>query len=158
MMERYNLIIHNEEFRNLLEKLRVAEEDRIFCGHEITHLLDVSRIAYIMVLEKQLNISKDVVYAAGLLHDIGRVAQYEQGLEHHMESARIAKKIMAECGYEEAEIQAATEAIKSHRNEQSENVLNEILYKADKLSRNCFMCDAYTECNWAESKKNRGVM
>lgn len=157
-MERYNLIIHNEEFRELLKRLRVAEADRIFCGHDITHLLAVSRIAYIMVLEKKLDISKDVVYAAGLLHDIGRVAQYEQGLEHHLESARIAEKVMAECGYEENEIHVVTEAIKSHRNEQSENALNEILYKADKLSRNCFMCEAYTECNWAESKKNRGVM
>ena len=29
-----------------------------------------------------------------------------------------------------------------------------LFYRADKLSRNCFLCPAQEDCNWPEEKKN----
>ena len=34
------------------------------------------------------------------------------------------------------------------------NKLEEIIYKADKLSRQCFNCKAEKECYWSKEKKN----
>lgn len=157
-MERYNLIVQNELYIDLLKRLDVAEADRIFCRHGIGHLLDVARIAYIMVLEVGAEYSKDVVYAAGLLHDIGRVAQYETGAEHHKAGVPVAAQIMEQCGYSLEEISLVCDAIGAHRSVQEGNGLSDMLYKADKLSRNCFLCKAYDECNWNENKKNKGVI
>ena len=42
-----------------------------------------------------------MIYAAALLHDMGRVRQYRDGTEHHEESARIAARILPECGFSE---------------------------------------------------------
>ena len=50
--------------------LYITEKERIFCRHGMEHLLDVARIAYITNLEEGLGIEKDVIYAAGLLHDV----------------------------------------------------------------------------------------
>ena len=48
------------------------ELNRKFCCHNIEHSLDVARIGYIMILEQNLNIDKELFYAAALLHDAGR--------------------------------------------------------------------------------------
>lgn len=44
----------------------------------MSHLLDVARIAYIRNLEKGYGFRKDVIYAAAVLHDIGKALQYEE--------------------------------------------------------------------------------
>lgn len=157
-MERYNRIIGHETFRSLLERLNILEEQRKFCGHDLTHLLDVARIAYIMALEQKIDVKKDLIYAAGLLHDLGRVAEYESGKEHHLESARIAEEIMRDCGYLQGEIEAVKEAIMGHRKDDKQNEFAMLLYQADKLSRNCFSCKAYEACKWDEDRKNKGVV
>ena len=61
----------------------------------------MSRIAYMMVLEKNLQYSKEVIYAIGLLHDIGRVEQYEKGIGHHIASFNIAKEILKDIDFKE---------------------------------------------------------
>lgn len=158
--ERYNQIIHHPMFQECMERIALAEQTRIFCGHGLNHLLDVCRLAYIMNLEDASGIPKDVVYAAGLLHDLGRAAQYENGVDHAVESARLAPIIMEDCQYTSEEISEVTGAILHHRNEGGRarrNILGEYLYIADKRSRNCFQCKAYEECNWAKEKKNTGV-
>lgn len=170
-MERYNKILQNEEYKRLLKRLAELESDRKFCRHGLTHLTGVCRIAYIMALENNLKITKDVIYAAGLLHDIGRVAEYEKNVSHDEESARIARGVLGKCDYTEEEITLICQAIHGHRGS-AENVhtnkysydgkteldnLAYILKRADKLSRNCFDCDVYEECKWQESMKNKGI-
>ena len=77
-----------EEIRNhplyveSYKKLEHAEQERIFCCHQMEHLLDVARIAYIKSLEQKLEIRKEVIYAAALLHDIGKYRQYTEGIPH----------------------------------------------------------------------------
>ena len=113
----------------------------------------MSRIAYMMVLEKNLQYSKEVIYAIGLLHDIGRVKQYEKGIGHHIASFNIAKEILKDIDFKEEEKIMILEAIINHRNCES-NDLNHIIYKSDKLSRACYKCRAAKECNWTLEKRN----
>ena len=50
-MEYVEKLSGDREYRQLLERLKELEKDRIYCHHEIGHLLDVARIAYIENLE-----------------------------------------------------------------------------------------------------------
>lgn len=149
----------------------MLEQDRIYCRHGIDHLLAVARIGYIDILEKHLDIGRDIMYGAALLHDLGRVAQYHGNGGHHIESAKLAGQILADCGYGADEIAIIKGAIINHRQDNADaagksvekqvtqqELLSQLLYNADKKSRNCFICDAYEECNWDENKKNRGIV
>ena len=69
-MDKVNEILNNKDYKVYLEELSELEKERVFCNHTIEHFLDVSRIAYIRVLEEGLKYSKEVIYAIGLLHDI----------------------------------------------------------------------------------------
>ena len=48
------------------------------------------------------------------------------------------------------------DAIRNHRNKEiaREKTLRGVLYRADKMSRGCFCCQAEQECDWAVEKKN----
>jgi uncharacterized domain HDIG len=131
------------------------EKDRIFCRHNIEHFMDVARIAYIMVLEKGLPINKEIIYAAALLHDIGRYMQYEIGIPHEKASADISQEILRVCGFNDVEIKEITEAILNHRKYNGEpDTFGGILYRSDKLSRACYSCSSKALCNWNSEKKN----
>ncbi|WP_300696985.1 HD domain-containing protein, partial [uncultured Clostridium sp.] len=98
-MKNIDIIFNNVQYRNALKSLKEYEKDREFCNHTIEHFIDVARIAYIMVLEENLNISKEVIYAIGLLHDIGRVKQYEEGISHDIASVEMSKEILKETNF-----------------------------------------------------------
>ena len=78
-MERVNKICGHPVWKWHMERLAEYEKDRIFCRHGVEHLLDVARIAYIENLEKNSGLSKEIIYGAALLHDIGRYLQYTEG-------------------------------------------------------------------------------
>lgn len=158
-MERVDKILQHKKFRKCVKKNKKAEKKRIFCKHDMVHFLDVARIAWILNLEKGLEIKKDVVYGAALLHDIGRFKQYEDGMPHEKASAKLAPEILKDCGYTEEESAVILEAISRHRDKtaaEEENLVG-ILYLADKASRPCFSCDAEKLCNWKNDKKNVGI-
>ncbi|GAA0120796.1 MAG: HD domain-containing protein [Clostridium argentinense] len=152
--ERINKILNNEDFIKYVNELKILEEERKFCRHGIDHSLDVARIMYIKSLEENLNINKDIIYGAALLHDLGRVLQYKENIEHHKGSSIIAKDILIHCGYKEKEIEEILIAIENHRNNNKETNLSKLLYSCDKLSRLCFQCSSIDECNWKKEKKN----
>ena len=152
-MENVNIILNNKKYKQALKKIEEYEKDREFCNHTIEHFMDVSRIAYIMILEENLNFSKEIVYAIGLLHDIGRVKQYEEGIHHDIASVEISREILKETSFTKNEINIILNGIANHRKE-SDNKLEEIINKADKLSRQCFNCKAEKECYWSNEKKN----
>ncbi len=156
-MSRIDEIIRHPVFIEHMKKNEAAEQDRIFCRHDMGHLLDVARIAMLLNLEEGLGLTKELLYGAALLHDIGRHEQYEHGTPHEEAGAEIAPAILADCGYTEKETHVITEAIRQHRNKAVAECadLNGILYRADKLSRPCFYCKAKRECNWKEEKKNK---
>ena len=53
--------------------------------------MDVARIAYIENLEAQLGLEKEDIYIAALLHDLGRVDEYESGIGHHIAGRKRAR-------------------------------------------------------------------
>lgn len=156
-MDKINEIFNNKKYNDYLKRLIKLEETREFCGHNIEHFLAVSRIAYIKVLEEELPYSKEVIYAIGLLHDIGRVLEYEKNIPHNEGSVIIAKEILKETSYTNQEKDVILKAIYSHRKEVEEDTLAKIIYLSDKLSRNCFNCKAEDKCYWSKDKKNFNI-
>lgn len=161
MTYRYENILTNPVFLSTIKKIEEMEKDRFYCRHGMEHLISVARIAYIISLEEQAGLSKDIIYATALLHDIGRAAEYETGSPHNRSGAETAKDIMSECGYSEEEINVVTNSIRSHGHESCQtegSALETILCRADKLSRTCFNCMAYESCNWTDERKNNTLI
>lgn len=155
-MERVNKICTHELWKNCLSEIEELEANRMFCKHDMVHFLDVARIAYIENLEKNLEIPKEIIYAAAVLHDIGRHKQYLDGMSHDKASAKLSEEILADCGFVDEEREEIVNAIANHRNSEtaSKDDLSGILYRADKKSRNCLFCDVCEACNWSNEKKN----
>ena len=153
-MDRVNKILGHPVFVAHLTRLEALEQTRYFCRHGLPHLLDVARMMWIAALERQLPLSREVVYATALLHDLGRVEQIEKGIPHHQASAQLAARILPDTGFGEVEIAQIQAAIASHRSDGGEEILGQLLYWADKKSRACRMCPAKDECNWPDEKKN----
>lgn len=148
----------NEKFLSNMEQLKELEKDRIYCRHGMEHLLDVCRIAYIHALENDVAISKDLIYGAGLLHDIGRALEYQSHVPHDEVSVRLAREILEQSGYGMEETERICNAILGHRRWGAGDMLAKLLYEADKASRCCFACEAYSTCKWPEERKNKGVL
>lgn len=155
-MERYHKIMEHELFTEYMGQIDRLEKDRIYCRHNVNHLIDVARIAYILNLEKGMPYSKDLIYATAILHDIGKPEQYEQKIPHEITGAEKAGIVLKDCGFEDDEIRLIASAILDHRKGPKEEgrLLSEILYEADKSSRMCLFCNAKESCNWAEDRKN----
>ena len=144
-------LLKHPEFLQLQKRVQEMEQDRMYCHHELSHALDVCRMAWMMYLEEEyethlkdhwqktemeahvnalennmqitgqhvtdsqkndtdrvektylnadnIQEKKDQFYVTGLLHDIGRVAQYETGEHHSVAGVRIAKKLLMEIEY-----------------------------------------------------------
>lgn len=159
-MNRIYKIQTNPVFREQFRLLQESEADRAFCRHTMEHFLDVARLMYIYNLEENAGIDKELIYAAALLHDIGRYEQISKGTPHHISGARIAGNILGDSGFSEKEIIRICNAISSHRTKDNNqiDILAQYLYRADKQSRNCFSCPAVKECNWPQEKKNTVIL
>lgn len=155
MTERVNRILSHPVYQDCMKRLAVKEETRVYCRHGLEHQLDVARIAWIICLEEGFSIRKDVVYAAALLHDLGRAEDYE---DHDRAGAVLAERILPDCGYCPEEVLFMAEAVRRHGEETGETELGDLLHRADRLSRNCFGCTARDTCKWSEEEKNKGVM
>lgn len=174
-MNRINRIIKHALYLEFIDKIKLYEKNRIFCKHDPVHFMDVCRLAEIDWLKYRLGesegyteranseneperipINKEMLYACGLLHDIGRWQEYETGIRHEIASAKLAPEILKDCGFEKYEIEEIILAIRNHRNKEIENELSlsGFLYRADKKSRPCYLCEAEGECDWSLSKKN----
>ena len=161
-MKRVNAIYRHPLYQTHYRRLEEAEQGRIFCRHQMTHLMDVARIAYIRSLEEVLGLDREVIYAAAVLHDIGKVLQYEEGIPHEITGEKIAAEILdglaGENAFSETEKAMILTAIRGHRKLRDEpEVLERLLYESDKASRMCFACPADPQCDWNEEKKNKEI-
>ncbi|EGY76362.1 HD domain-containing protein [Peptoniphilus indolicus] len=152
-MENSNIIFNLDFIQDLLKDLKTLEDDRIYCRHNLTHFLDVARICYILCLENNIYISKDVIYSAALLHDLGRAYEYKNGTPHDLASIDIAKKALFSTNFTNDEKDLILSAIKHHRKKSDFLNFESLFYKADKLSRDCYNCKA-EGCKWGNHKKN----
>ena len=156
-MKKVNEILNNTIYKKCIKEIEVMEQDRVFCRHNINHFLDMARIAYILVLEEGLSYSKEVIYAIGLLHDIGRAQEYKNNINHDEAGVMISEKILKETSYSTDEINLILNAVANHGNKDAEDKFLNIIYKSDKLTRNCFDCKAEKECYWSIEKKNMEI-
>lgn len=156
-MKKVNEILHNNKYQEYIKELEELEKDRIYCRHNMRHFMDVARIAYILILESSLDYSKEVIYAIGLLHDIGRIEEYKNNMCHDEASAVMAGEILKETSYTEDEVNLILKAIRNHGNKDNEDEFLQIIYRSDKLSRNCFECTAISGCKWSDEKKNLDI-
>ena len=144
-MLRVNKLLADSDFLGYLQKNRDCEASRIYCRHDLTHALDVARIAWILNLEEDQGLDKEVVYAAALVHDIGRWREYETGISHAEASRDLAEDLLTACGFTPAETDAILLAVGGHRSSGGDG-LSGLLYRADKLSRNCPGCASIQTC------------
>ncbi len=148
-MERVRSLSCDSAYKNYLRLIKVHEKERLFCRHSFSHLLDTARIAWILCLERGVRIPRPLVYAAALLHDIGRFAQYEdKSVDHADESAKLALPILEKAGFNEDEILVIQNAIRAHRlpPQTVTEPLGAVLAEADHLSRLCYQCHAKEDC------------
>lgn len=156
MNQRINSIIQHESYQLYYKKIQSLEEERPFCKHDMAHFLDVARIATILSLEENSGVSREMIYAAALLHDIGRHEQYLQGIPHEKSSASLSFPILESCGFTPEEISEIQIAILNHRTFEVavQKDLSGYLYRGDKASRSCHSCKQETQCSWPSAKKN----
>lgn len=163
IMDKVNFIINDEAFVSELKKIESLEKDRIYCRHGMSHLMDVARIAYISSLERGLGIDREIIYAAALLHDIGRGCQYVTGEHHDIAGVRIAKDILSRSSFDEEEQALILEAVAKHRGydsaqKEDAGIISELIKTADNKSRLCFWCEAYDTCKWESDRKNHYIL
>ena len=138
-MYRLNEVVHHWIYQDYYGRIKRLEKERIFCCHQMPHLLDVARIAYIKNLEENLGFEKDVIYTAAVLHDIGKSFQYKWTIPPE-------------------EQQQILRAIRGHRRKhEGMEPIEELFYDSDKRSRMCHSCPAQKQCNWTEEEKNMEI-
>lgn len=114
-MKRVNLIYRHPLYQKKYNALQKAEEHRKFCNHTLEHFLDVARLMYIYSVEQELSISKEVIYAAAFMHDIGRIDQIEKGIPHEMAGAALCDRILPDCRFAKEEMSLIKDWILHHR-------------------------------------------
>lgn len=148
-----NNLFQNEDYQKYLENINVYEENREFCGHDLSHFLSVARIATIKSLEAGLSIPRDLIYTTALLHDIGRFVQYKDKTPHEIASHALAVLLLESLDFNTNEKAQILDAILNHRNPEAQG-FSHIFYESDKLSRECFSCPVAAQCDWSAKKKN----
>ncbi|MDZ4133144.1 MAG: HD domain-containing protein [Dethiobacteria bacterium] len=162
-MKRVNKIIDSSEYNLYLQNNEKAEEGRLFCKHHFEHLLEVARLTYILLLEDNaLFISREMAYAAGLLHDIGRWRQYETDEDHAEASAKLAAPLLESAGFSKSETNLILKAVRQHRlkadSGEHRSPLSMALCRADAYARICFRCSVRDECDTLDSHPHRDYL
>ncbi len=164
-MERIEKILSDPIYQEYCAQNTKWEQTRVFCKHDMEHFWQTARVAYILYLESKdddlslphLDNIKELLYAAALLHDIGRFKEYEYPtLDHAAESAVLARPLLLAAGFPAGEINLILEAIKNHR-EQGHAGLSRLLYQADKESRPCSTCPVLDRCKKFDREKRPEV-
>ena len=116
-------LLKHPEFQRIQQEISIWEQDRVYCRHELSHALDVCRMAWIIFLEhthangqslENMEELKVRIYVTGLLHDIGRSCQYQTGEHHSDAGARIARKILQELDYPYEWTEETIQAVGAH--------------------------------------------
>lgn len=161
-MEKLRRILDHPLYDQYYQAIKQAEAERIYCRHDASHFADVARVAYILWLSGEVSCPEldslepdrvmEVVYAAAFLHDIGRFLEYaDKNLDHALESERLSRPLLQEAGFSHAEAEIILKAIKNHRSGDTAGFDN-LIYRADKESRLCYLCPALSGCKKYQSK------
>lgn len=160
LLKRVQLILQDELFIEYINRNTHEGQEHPFCKHDLAHMIDVARIAYILVLENHdleyfvqaANLSgkmaaKEIIYTAGLLHDIGKWEEYDSGADHAAFGSQLVRDLLPRLNFNENEINIIARAVFEHRNINEEmSFLGERLHRADNLSRVCSQCSDKQYC------------
>jgi len=147
-LERINKLISLPGYQRLLLQLEQQERVRIYCRHDLAHSLAVARVAYILYLERvgcrDKEQVKELIYAAALVHDLGRT---QAGEDHAAAGARLARRLLPEAGFTPEEVEQIALAVACHRSASlGTALLAGLIQEADDLSRPCFNCNVRDSC------------
>ncbi|MGI5921439.1 MAG: HD domain-containing protein [Syntrophomonadaceae bacterium] len=166
-MKRVELLLKDRLYNEYINRNVSAETQNKFCRHDLPHHIDVARITYILVLEhndlnyfvKESNLggklaAKEVIYTAGLMHDIGKWQEYKIGMDHALLGSRLVREILPRASFNANEIEQISRAVYEHRNiSRDMSFLGERLHRADNLSRVCSQCDLQDKCPKVKNKE-----
>lgn len=155
-IDRVTEILCHPLFVKKTEEIEEKEKDRIFCKHDLNHFLEVARIASIINLKNGFGADSELLYAAALLHDIGRAEDYD----HDIAGVKTAKTILSDLKFNDEEVDIILECVGHHRHDtvidnHKVDIILELIRQADAYSRNCFSCKAREQCYWDENRKNK---
>ncbi len=157
-MKRVKAILAHPLYQRHMQDIAKQESSRRFCRHDIEHCLSVARIMLLCAEREQRQLDPALLYAAALLHDIGRAACCAPGRQHAQAACTLAGEILPACGYRAEQTAQVLHAIRLHNDATpSEEPLTLLLRFADHRSRNCFLCTARDDCHWPETEKNQEV-
>lgn len=153
-MDRVNRILADQAYCSALREIEAAEKGREFCGHTFDHLVETARLTYLLLLEQgERHISREMAYATGLLHDIGRASALRQERDHALVSAEMAEPILRRSAFNCSEQTLILRAITQHRHKggekevlQHRSPLSDALSRADSLARLCYRCNSAAAC------------
>lgn len=159
-MKRIESVLNNAFYLDCLGRNKEREAERAFCRHDFQHMVDVARISYILALESgdlnrfqdlyslpDLATAREIIYSAGLMHDLARWVQYDTGEDHAAAGARLAGPVLASAGFSGLESEVIAAAIAEHRTTSAKRTwLGVIMSRADDLSRPCLQCGVRVEC------------
>jgi len=165
-LKRIELLLKDQLYNEYIQA-NTAEDGIKYCQHGLQHHIDVARIAYILVLEhSDLNYftreaglssklaAKETIYAAGLLHDIGKWKEIQAGVNHATYGSRLAPDILARAFFNPNESEHICRAIFEHRNISKDmSFLGERIHRADNLSRACSQCEERAHCPKRRTKE-----
>ncbi|SFR94028.1 HD domain-containing protein [Anaeromicropila populeti] len=159
-MERVNQILKHPKYLEAMKQLNQYEKDRLYCKHGFQHQMDVARIALLLSYERAVKVDKEKIYAVALLHDLGRIYEYQGKCSHESGSIILALPILFDCNFSEEEIHEIVEAIAGHRERSKphKSSLGDFIAEADTLSRSCFLCEMTESCKWEQSRKNMEII
>ena len=157
-MQRIQPILHHPKYCDWMKKIDQLEQDRVYCRHGLSHVLDVARIASLIAAERKASYPRDVIYAAALMHDLGRLKQYTTGEPHAEAGIQMARELLRATAFSTQEQQEILYAIGSHRVGDASDSLSQILFEADHASRMCFACEASDTCYWSEERRNHTIL
>lgn len=159
-MKRVDLLLKDAHYNDYISSNTDGESGLKYCRHGLQHHIDVARIAYILVLEhndlnyfvQQNGLSsklagKEIIYAAGLLHDIAKWKEILEGVDHATYGARLARDLLPRALFSPNEVDIICKAIFEHRNISTNmSFLGERIHRADNLSRVCNQCEEGDNC------------
>jgi uncharacterized protein len=105
--------------------------------HDMSHVMRVLNTA--TSVAKNYKLDRDVLVAATLLHDIGRVREDKNkggDIDHAVEGAKMAEDILSKLGWSNLKIEHVKACIISHRSKtdkKPESIEARILHDCDKL-------------------------
>ncbi|MEG0961956.1 MAG: HD domain-containing protein [Lachnospiraceae bacterium] len=161
-MKYVDKLLEETEYLSYVARLEEQEQNRKFCRHGLSHFLDVARIAWIKMLEDE-NVSiqkknleyKEQLYLVALLHDLGRIQEYDQGIPHHQAGSRLARVLLSQIDYSQKKTEEIIKAIENHRGDYKSNQdLIKRIREADQDSRTCFACKEQETCKWKKEEQN----